>query len=119
MLEILQKIAGPLRPLLPLTVVLGLAGVALFLWSAATGGSGESDSYLIPGVLATLWGALLFVLITGFRNVPPRAGPEHAFGMRLRIRFARAGYQFMAWFIIAAGLASLFITFRLLMLWLG
>ncbi|MFU8814605.1 MAG: hypothetical protein ACNA7W_04610 [Pseudomonadales bacterium] len=119
MLETLQKVSRPLRRLLPLAVVLGLAGVVVFLWSAATGGSGESDSYLIPGLLAMLWGALLFVLITGFRNVPPPAGPEHAFGMRLRIRFARAGYQIMAWFIIAAGLASLFVTFRLLTLWLG
>lgn len=119
MLERLQRIAVRIRPLLPLSVVLGLAGVAVFLWSAATGGAGEEDGFLIPGLLATLWGAILFVLITGFRNVPPPAGPQHSFGIRLRIRLARASYHLMAWFIVGASLAALIMSYRLLMLWLG
>ena len=113
MLEKLQKVSGLLRPLTPLAVLLGLAGLGLFAWSAVTS---DGDGYLIPGLLAALWGAWLFTLITGFRSVPPPAGGQERFAARFRTRLARAGYGLLAWIVVGAGLAALFMTYRLLTL---
>ena len=114
MIEALQKIAVRLRPLMPVAVLLGVAGCALFTWSAVTV---KNDGYLAPGLLAALWGAWLFTLISGFSAVPPPARQQQPLRKRLRIQLARAGYTLMAWIILASGLVALFMTFRLLALW--
>lgn len=114
MLETLQKITLRLRLLLPLAVVLGCAGAAVFVWSVATA---DGDGYLAPGLLAAMWGAWLFTLVTGFRSVPPPAGDQQPFRTRFRSRMIRAGYTLMAWILLGAGLAALFLTWRLLVLW--
>jgi hypothetical protein len=119
MLERLQIAARWLRPVLPLAVVVGLAGVVLFLWSAAAGGGGQEDGRLILGLLATLWGALLFTLITGFRQVPAQADPQQRLAQRLKTRLARACYVVMAWLMLGAAAISVLMTYRLLALWLG
>lgn len=115
MLETLQKIAVRLRPLMPLSVILGVIGAALFAWSAAVA---DGEGYLIPGLLVALWGAWLFALITGFREVPPSAHQHQPLTVRFRTRLARAGYGAMAGIILASGVAALFLSYRLLALWL-
>lgn len=119
MLEKLQKTAHWLRPVLPVSVLLGIAGVALFLWSAAAGGGRQDDGALILGLIATLWGALLFALITGFRQVPPPVSDRQPMLSRVRTRLARGAYVLMAWAMLGATAVSLLMTYRLLMLWLG
>jgi hypothetical protein len=118
MLERLQITARWARPALPVSVVVSLAGVTLFLWSATAGGGGQEDGWLILGLLATLWGALLFTLITGFREVPGPAESRQRLVQRLKIRLARAGYVVMAWLMLGASAISLLMTYRLLALWL-
>lgn len=116
MLERLEKITRGLRPLMPFSAVLGVAGAGLFAWSAAVA---EADDYLIPGLLAALWGAWLFTLVTGFRDVPPPASGQQSLRARSRVRLARIGFGVLAWILLAAGLAALFMTWRLLVVWLG
>jgi cbb3-type cytochrome oxidase maturation protein len=118
MLERLQKAAEWLRPLLPVAVVLGIAGVIVFLWAAAAGG-GQDDGALILGLVATLWGALLFALITGFRQIPPPASNQQSLVLRIKAQLTRGAYVVMAWAMAGAAALSLLMTYRLLMLWLG
>jgi len=115
MLELLQVIAVRLRVLVPLAVVLGAAGFVLFVGSAV---GFAPASYLTPGLLATIWGVWLFALITGFRGAPPAAAPEQSWARRQRARLARAGYILMAWVVVGTGLAALFLSYRLGVLWL-
>jgi hypothetical protein len=114
-LERLQRTARLLRPVLPLAVLLGVAGAIVFLWAAAGGDRG--DGALILGLVATLWGALLFALITGFRQVPPPTDPRLPLGARLRSRVARGAYAIMAWAMLGAAVISVIMTYRLMMLW--
>lgn len=115
MLEILQAVAARLRVLTPLAVLLGVAGLGLFIGSAV---GIAPASYLTPGLLATIWGVWLFALITGFRGALPAAAPEQSWARRQRLRLARAGYVLMAWVVVGTGLAALFLSYRLGVLWL-
>lgn len=115
MLELLQAIAVRLRALTPLAVALGAAGFALFAGSAV---GIAPASYLTPGLLAAIWGVWLFALITGFRGVTPAAAPDLSWARRQRARLARAGYALMAWVVVGTGLAALFLSYRLGVLWL-
>lgn len=117
MLERLQRIAIRLRPLLPLAVAVGVGGLAVFLWSSTRNVPAERDTYLIPGLLATLWGALLFTFITGLRQVPALPAPQDSLWRRLRARLARGVQHVIAWLILGAAAAALFMSFRLLALW--
>jgi hypothetical protein len=114
--EALQKLASHLRPLMPLSVAVGVAGCALFTWSAVTQ---QGDGYLAPGLLAAVWGAWLFTLISGFNDTPPQARRQQSWRTRLEVRLARTGYTVMAWIILVSGLVALFMTYRLLALWVG
>jgi hypothetical protein len=119
MLERLQRAAGWLRPALPVAVLGGLAGVALFLWSAVAGGGGQHDGWMILGLIAALWGALLFALITAFRQLPAPADPQQGFVQRLKARVGRALYVAVAWLMLTAAAVSLLMTYRLLSLWIS
>lgn len=115
MLELLQAIAVRLRVLTPLAVVLGAAGFALFVASVI---DLAPESYLTPGLLLTIWGVWLFALITGFRGAPPAVTADLSWARRQRVRLARAGYVLMAWVVVGTGLAALFLSYRLGVLWL-
>lgn len=115
MLEFLQAIALRLRMLVPLAVVLGAAGFVLF--AAAAVGLAPA-TYLTPGLLAAIWGVWLFALLTGFRGAPPASAPEQSWARRQRARLARAGNILMAWVVVGTGLAALFLSYRLGVLWL-
>lgn len=116
MLERLQSVANWLRPLLPVAVLLGTAGALLFLWAAVAGGT-QDDGLLIFGLIATLWGALLFALITGFRHIPPTVDPALPWFRRMRAHLARGAYVLMAWAMLAAAAMAVMMTGRLLTLW--
>jgi len=119
MLERLQKLAGWLRPLLPVAVLVGIAGAALFLWAAAGGGAtgANDDGLLILGLIATLWGALLYALITGFRHVPHDVDPNLPWFRRMRAHLVRGAYVVMAWAMLAAAAMAVMMTSRLVTLW--
>jgi hypothetical protein len=119
MLERLQTVALMLRPVLPLAVVLGVGGAAVFLWAATRTGPTQGDALLIPGALAILWGAVLFAFITGFRNVPAPPRPVQPLWARTRARLTRGFHTLIAWIMLGATAVALFVSFRLLSLWLG
>jgi hypothetical protein len=116
MVELLQAIAVRLRPLVPLSLAVTLAGLGLFAASALMV---DGDAWLVAGLLAALWGGWLFALLTGFRVIPPAADVRQSLGSRLRLRLARAGYVALAWALLAAALVAGFVTFRLVTLGVG
>jgi hypothetical protein len=122
-LERFEQVAGRLAGLLPVAVLVGVAGAGLFLWAAATGtrsGDGASDDgLLILGLIAALWGALLFALITGFREVPAQVDTALPWFRRMRARLRRAAYLLMAWVMLGAAGVAVMMTYRLAMLWMG
>lgn len=116
MVELLQAIALRLRPLMPLSVAVMLAGLGLF---AASVTMTDRDGWLVAGLLAALWGGWLFTLLSGFHGPPPPADARQPLRMRLRLRLARAAHVVLAWVLIGAGLAGLFVTVRLVVLGVG
>lgn len=119
MLERLQTIARLLRPALPLAVLLGVGGAVTFLWAVTRTGPTPGDDLLIPGALATLWGAVLFAFITGFRSVTAPPEPAQSRWVRLRARLARGIQTLIAWILLAATAVALFVSVRLVGIWLG
>lgn len=105
--------------MLPVAVAAGLAGVALFFWSAVARDGGQDDGPLILGLIVALWGALLFALITGFHHVPAPVDPQQRLVQRLKTRLTRGCYVVMGWLMLCAGAISALMTYRLLALWLG
>jgi hypothetical protein len=119
-LERLQQIARWLCPLLPVAVLIVIGGMALFLWAAAGGvpvTAADDDGPLILGLIASLWGALLFALITGFRDVPPPIDPALSWFRRLKAHLTRGAYLLMAWAMPAAAIMAVMVTYRLVVLW--
>jgi hypothetical protein len=119
MLERLQSLARMLRPALPLAVLMGVGGTAVFLWAATRTGPTPDDALLIPGALATLWGAVLFAFITGFRSVTAPPEPAQSLWARARARLSRGFHTLIAWALLAATGVALFVSFRLLGVWLA
>jgi hypothetical protein len=121
MLKRFQQVASRLGRLLPVAVLVGIAGAILFLWAAmgtSTEDGARDDGFLILGLIATLWGALLFALITGFREVPAPVDTTLPWFRRTRARLRRGVYLLMAWVMLGAAGIAVMMTYRLAMLWM-
>jgi len=119
MLERLQHVARILHPLLPLAILLGVSGAAVFLWAATRTGPTQDDSLLIPGALAAVWGGMLLAFITGFRRVPAKPDPAQSLWVRGRAGFTRGLHTLLAWLMLGAAGGALLVSLRLLVLWLA
>ena len=85
---------------------------------ALTSGSAQDDRYLIPSIVGLLWSLSTWTFISTFRSIPQK--PAQTLGLigRFGTRIRRGWYWFLA---LACGLSSaavVWISVRLISLWL-
>ena len=113
MLLTLHTIAKSLKWCRPLSIFLGiagLAGVAISLFAA----SGSLGHLLEPALVLTLWGMMLFSFIQLFQHIPPPVLPHDDFLTRLGTRFILAGYTILALLVLVVTGVLLWMSFRLI-----
>ena len=110
------KFIQPLRlPLLTIAAACCIAIVVILLSSS----SDQTERLLIPCTVGLLWALSGFTLIETFGTVPDKASSELKFFTRQKQRLRRLWYWIMSALFVCATLGALFITNRLLMVWLS
>ena len=117
MLERLRQLAVRLRPgrtpalLLTLFCLAGLAFILLVTPQAG-------DRFLIPLLALLLWSSSAYALITTFHTIPSQTTADAGLLQRIQRRLHRAWYWLLALVFLAATVAVLLLSFRLISIWL-
>ena len=117
MLDRLKQLAVKLQPARTPVLLLALAclaGIGFLLLVTPQAG----DRLLIPLLALLLWSFSAYDLIATFHAIPSRPATDAGLLPRFRGRLRRAWYGLLALVFLAATVAVLLISFRLLALWL-
>lgn len=115
MLLALHRLARRIRWCLPVTIVLGFAGLAGALVSLFFDG-GRLGHLLEPSLVLTLWGMMLFSFIRLFQTIPPPVLPHDDFMTRLGNRIILALYSLLAFLVVVVAVALIWMSVRLITL---
>ncbi len=117
MLDRLKQLAVKLQPARTPALLLALAclgGVAFTLLIIPQAG----DRFLIPLLALLLWSLSAYALITTFRAIPSPPATDAGLLQRHKRGLHRAWYWLLALVFLAATVAVLRLTFRLISIWL-
>lgn len=117
MLDRLKQLAVRLQPARApalLLVSACLAGVAFILLVTPQAG----DQLLIPLLALLLWSLSAFALINTFCAIPSPSVSDTSLLQRVQRRLHRAWYWLLALVFLAATVAVVLLTFRLIPIWL-
>lgn len=118
MLEFLQSLAQPIAWLArPALVLAALAG-AVFVLSVLNI-AGVSDAATIPAVAICIWGLAIHSFCATFVQVPKPADTDERSLLRVKKTFIRAAYWLIGALTIAVNVTMLYMTFRLVLIWLS
>jgi hypothetical protein len=117
-LDRLNRIARRLLPLRMLFLGLAIFGFLMLIASLFIEESREQGLYAMPALTLFLWALSLYVFILNFAVIPERLTGESS-----RIRqgwqlLQRAWCWLVALFFLAISLVLLYVTARLIMLWI-
>ena len=108
MLEKSQKIALALRPFSRVFLILAILALGYAIYVVLVSSSQADDLGLIPALILFTWTAMARSFVTLFAHVPPRAGREMKFVMRIKARLSRVLYYcFLALFVVATSFVLL------------
>jgi hypothetical protein len=102
------------RPLL----VLALGFLVVVVYIVLTSRTHAGDHYLVPSIIGLLWSLSAYAFIINFCAIQPPAEKDASFLFRLKRRLHRIWYGFLAFIFVNATLAVLFVSYRLLSIWL-
>ena len=95
-----------LRPLFFITTVVThiVFGYVVLIEEGA-----DKDVYIIPSIVGVLWSLVCSILLSVFPYVPPKPDKQKRFLKRLKIRFARGGYNIgsLMFFVLSASVVWL------------
>lgn len=119
MIDKFQQMAQALQFLRLPAVVLGGAslvfvGSIIFVVDSPTG-----ERFLIPGIVSLLWALSVYAFIETFRVIPARADKSLGFFGRLKRKLSRGWYWLIGIIFVATSAAVLFVSYRLLFVWLS
>ena len=118
MLDRLNRIARRLLPLRMLFLGLAIFGFLMLIASLFIEESREQGLYAMPALTLFLWALSLYVFILNFAVIPQRRTGESSRIRRGWQLLQRAGYWLVALFFLATSLGLLYVTARLIMLWI-
>lgn len=118
MLDRLNRLAGWLLPLRNLFLGLAVLGFLMIVASLFIESRGEEGRFVIPFLMLFLWAFSVHVFIINFAVVPSEAGPGDGLVRRSWQRGKRAWYWLVALFFLLTTAAGLYVTIRLLTLWM-
>ncbi len=118
MIDGLNNLAWRLKPLKGFTLVSGLAFLVFFGYLLATEGASQ-DSYILPALAGLLWSACSYAFIVNFQHVPQRLDKSAPLFSRIKVRLRRFGFWLLALFFVGGTLTILWMTLRLIYIWVG
>ncbi|MEJ2693326.1 MAG: hypothetical protein P8166_09785 [Candidatus Thiodiazotropha sp.] len=118
MIDKLQSIAGRLQFLRLPAVALGLVSLAAMIFTIVSSKSHEEDYYLIPSIVGLLWSMASYSFLVNFSSVPEKGDSSWKLFARLKRRAVRTGYWLLAALFILTTLSALFISYRMITIWL-
>ena len=118
MLDRLNRIATRLLPMRMLFLGLAIFGFLMLIASLFVEQGGEQGLYAMPALTLFLWGLSLFVFILNFAVIPERRAGESSRIRRGWQLLQRAWYWLVALFFLATSLLLLYVSARLVMLWI-
>lgn len=119
MIDQLQRIAQSIRVLKLPAILVGLGSLttAVFALFASVSPT-ETNKFLIPSVVALLWALSTYAFIETFQSIPEKADKTLSYFGRLKRRLSRGWYWLVGVIFIGTSLAVLFVSYRLLFVWL-
>ena len=118
MIDRLQRIARAIQFLRLPIVAFGLLSLASLVVILLTSVSHDGDRFLIPSSVGVLWALGTYSFIETFRLVPEKADKSLGFFARLKRRFSRAWYWLVSMIFIGTTLIAIYLTSRLVSIWL-
>ncbi len=118
MIDKLQGIAKVIQILRLPSIAVGLISLALMVVIMFISESHESDRFLIPSIVGLLWAISTYSFIVTFRSVPEKANKPLKFFSKLKSYIIRGWYWFMGVVFLAATVAVIFLTYRMVSIWL-
>lgn len=119
MIDSFQRFANRLWPLRIVAVGAGVLSLVLVVVIILFSTTQEDDRYLIPGVLGILWSLSAYAFISTFQSVPEKAKKPDGFLRRLKRNIHRSWYWIIAFIFTGTTVATAFLTFRLVSIWLN
>jgi hypothetical protein len=117
MIETLGFVSRVLQWAKPLIVVVGIASFALFVCTIFKLAGFETDTYLMPSVVGTLWSTLFFFLTATFHRVPDKPLANVKWFSRVKIRCKRGFFYVLALLFLVLTLAAIRMSFSMLGIW--
>lgn len=118
MLDRLNRIARRLLPMRMLFLGLAIFGFLMLIASLFVEESREQGLYAMPALTLFLWALSLYVFILNFAVIPERRAGESSRIRRGWQLLQRAWCWLVALFFLAISLVLLYVTARLVMLWI-
>ncbi|WP_026971850.1 hypothetical protein [Aliagarivorans marinus] len=112
----LQRIQGNQFWLRPLGLLLGAVGLVLMSVSLLRF-SASSDAQLLSGLLALLWGAMLYLLCS-YSAQQPHLPAKASWFSRIKFKLKRLVFNTMGLIVLLIALASVLLSLRLARLFL-
>ena len=112
------------RILLPFRLWIGIATFISFVLIVilinifAYPSSYEEDIYLIPNIIVFLWLLSTYMFVGSFATVPIKSDQPTKFFEKIRFSLHRAWYHFLGFAFLGVTGLILFISSRLLIIWL-
>ena len=119
MIDKLQGIAQAIQILRLPSIAVGLISLASMVAIIFISKSHESDLFLIPSIVGLLWAISTYSFIVTFRSVPKKANKSLKFFSKLKRNINRGWYWFIGVVFLGTTVAVMFVTFRMVSIWLG
>ena len=119
MIDRLSRIAESLRVVRTPSLIVALACFATIVFLLLVADSPELDRFLMPTFIGLLWAIGLYSFVEAFRGVPETGDSAQGILHRLGRSIRRGGYWVLSMLFVGATLLALYLTVRLLSIWLG
>lgn len=119
MIDFLASISRKLYWAKTAILILGICLTSLFTFVVVRTDLFDSDIYLIPSMLGSIWAWLFLFLISSFVKVPGTPSKEIGFFKRLKVKFKRVFYWLLCIVFAILSITVVVMSFRLIMIWQG
>ncbi|MCK5719352.1 MAG: hypothetical protein KAH84_05295 [Thiomargarita sp.] len=114
----LARIALPFKMLIGIATIIAFIFIVILITIFTYPSSYEEDMYLIPSILGFLWLLSAYLFIVNFSQVPVEASNPDKFWARIKFKLHRAWYHFLGLVFLGVSGLVVFITSRLISIWL-
>lgn len=103
----------------PLCLITAAAAVGVFAYVVLNDDGVNRDVFIIPSIVLGLWSLVCALMLSIFPYVPPKPEKQERFLRRLKTRLVRGAFHLGSWILCGLSVAVVWLTIRLLGVWLA